>query len=145
MAKRISDCCVSLLIQTSISTKTRLLRLSPLQRLKPHLSSAVKIQNLFIKMQFLPRRGTHIAASSRLFQTIAVSLPRPCQKHILKVSHLPGFLCRTEEGRRASWHGWQRQSQALTTLGDVIKRERAGGILQTWCCSCSSVSAALLS
>lgn len=144
VAKRISNCCASSLIKTSISTKTRLLRLSPLQRFKPHLPSAVKIQNFFIKMQFLPRRRTHRAASSCVFQTIAVSLPRPCQEHILRVSHLPGFLCRTEEGRRASWRGWQRQSQVLTTLWNVIKQEWAGGILQTWCCSCSSVSAALL-
>lgn len=86
VAQHISNCCVSSLIKTSISTKTSLLRLSPLQRLKIHLSSAVKIQNFFIKMWFLPTRRTHIAISSCLFQTIAVSLPPLCQKHFQNIS-----------------------------------------------------------
>lgn len=144
VAKHISNFCVSSCIKTSISTKTSLLRLSPLQRFKIHLSSAVKIQNFFIKMWFLPTRRTHIAISSCLFQTIAVSLPPLRQKHTLKIFHLPGFFCRTEEGRRASWHAQQWQSRALTTLRNVIKQEQTDGILQTWCCSYSSAGTALL-
>jgi len=143
VAKCISNCCVSSHIKPSISTKTSLLRLSPLQRFKIHLSSAVKIQNFFIKMGFLPTRRTHIAISSCLFQTIAVSLPPLCQKHILKIFHLPGFFCRAE-GRRASWHAQQWQSHMLTTLRNVIKQEQSDGILQTWCCSYSSAGTALL-
>lgn len=86
----------------------------------------------------------HIAIPSCLLQTIAVSLPPLCQKHILKIFHLPGFFCRTEEGRRASWHAQQWQSQVLTTLRNVIKQEQTDGILQTWCCSYSSAGTALL-
>lgn len=95
-------------------------------------------------MWFLPTRRTRTAISSCLFQTIAVSLPPLCQKHILKMFHSPGFFCRTEEGRRASWHAWQWQSQVLTMLRNVRKHEQTGGILQTWCCSYPSAGAALL-
>lgn len=144
MAKCISNCCVSSLVKTSISTKISLLRLSPSQRFKTHLPSAVKIQDFFITMCSLPTRRTHIAISSCLFQTIAVSLPPLCQKHILKMFHSPGFFCRTEEGRRASWHAQQWQSQVLTMLRNVRKQEQTGGILQTWCCSYPSAGAALL-
>lgn len=59
VVKCISNCCVSSLIKTSISTKTSLPWLSPLRRFKTHLSSIVKIQNFSIKIQFLPTRGTH--------------------------------------------------------------------------------------
>lgn len=144
VAKRISNCCVSSLVKTSISTKISLLRLSPSQRLKTHQLSAVKIQNVFITMWFLPTRRTHIAISSCLFQTIAVSLPPLRQKRILKMFHSPGLFCRTEEGRRASWHAQQWQSQLLTMLRNVRKHEQTRGILQTWCCSYSSAGAALL-
>lgn len=109
-----------------------------------HLSSTLKIQNFFIKMWFLSTRGTHIAIPSCLLQTIAVSLPPLCQKHILKIFHLPGFFFRTEEGRRASWHAQQWQSQLLTTLRNVTKQEQGDGILQTWCCSHPSAGIALL-
>lgn len=95
-------------------------------------------------MWFLPTRRTHIAISSCLFQTIAASLPPLSQKHILKMFHPPGFFCRTEEGRRASWHAQQWQSQVLTMLRNVRKHEQTGGILQTWCCSYPSAGAALL-
>lgn len=144
VAKHISNCCVSSLVKTSISTKISLLRLSPSRRFKTHWLSAVKIQNFFITMRFLPTRRAHIAISSCLFQTIAVSLPPLCQKHILKMFHLPGFFCRTEEGRGASWHAQQWQSQVLTVLRNVRKHEQTGGILQTWCCSYPSAGAALL-
>lgn len=67
-----NNCGVPSLIKTSISTKTSLLRLSPLQRFKIHPSSAVKIQIFFMKLWFLAPRSTRTAISSCLFQTIAV-------------------------------------------------------------------------
>lgn len=47
VAKCISNCCVSSLVKTSISTKISLLRLSPMQRFKTRQPSAVKIQNFY--------------------------------------------------------------------------------------------------
>lgn len=139
VAKCISNCCVSSLVKTSISTKISMLRLSPMQRFKTHRPSAVKIQNFFITMWFLPTRRTRTAISSCLFQTMAVSLPPLCQKHILKMFHSPGFFCRTEEGRQASWHAQQWQSQVLTMLRNVRKHEHSPNmVLQlplSWCCS----------
>lgn len=80
VAKCISNCCVSSLVKTRISTKISLLRLSPSQRFRTHQPSALKIQNIFITTWFLSTRRIHIAISSCLFQTIAVSLPPLCQK-----------------------------------------------------------------
>ena len=89
-------------------------------------------------------KGNTLLFFSCLFQTIAVILPPLCQKHILKIFYLPGFFCRTEEGRQASWHSQQWQSQVFTTLRNVIKQEQTDGILQKWCWSYCSAGTALL-
>lgn len=59
VAKCISNCCVSSLVKTSISTKISLLRLSPMQRFKTRQPSAVKIQNFLLPCDS-SQQGEHV-------------------------------------------------------------------------------------